>query len=487
MAVAIVGVIRNFVSDQQYVSNINSMSYTYQKVFNNIPKIFGCLEFENKYRKNIIQTKIDKLVDIKYSTKETKKKNLYNFSNKLKILLKIIEIEVSSNDYVLWSRVDLNIRYFEIDKKYIYKNPDIFTISNPIANNRTSDNLLISKKNEFKKLELHEHITRPELQIQKKCDSILYCLKIEKHEIYLVKPNNHVTGSRGIRLWKNGKHFYNPKTINMFNENSSNSATVYTLWFKQNVNKILLKDVKRSLKSSLKLWNHLPIFIWGSSCEQIKKYLNLSCIDAYNINTYKNKSSCENNIERLFPGNIYASDYLFNEKGVLSHVFDIRRFLVFKPLILLGVKKAIYLDADAFVVRQNAAKELLYHDDPFNKGIIFTKRCSFKYADRLNFSNPNIMAKSKYDTVNTGVISYTNLKIWCENWGKNQEKALKLYKSEKPITGGVFCDQTIASGIFAQESTKTSFMYNFRRISGDNEEKCKSHLPISIEHSHVRN
>jgi hypothetical protein len=275
----------------------------------------------------------------------------------------------------------------------------------------------------------------------------------------------------------------------------SSDAIVHVAWIpKEDPKKRnqMSRELKRSLNASLSLWNY-PIFIWGLTCAEFKFHLDLDfpCsdieLDDMSQNRMENRE-CLPLRPRLLPGRIYVSKHDFYKRRKLPE-FDgmMMRFVTFEPLLKVGIRRAVYLDVDAFGVRENAIGEILNHSNRHQSGAVFTRRCSFNYADRLNFSHPLVLARSPRDTVNTGVIGFVNLSKWCLNWNRSESQAFELFMSHKDdnkVSYQVLSDQTFASAIFAQQTLKISPMYNFRRISGDHGVKgCRS-APISIEHMH---
>lgn len=268
-------------------------------------------------------------------------------------------------------------------------------------------------------------------------------------------------------------------------------AIVYTVWKHGLSTKKMSRELSRSLRTSLQLWNYVPIFIWGLDCTDINidLALSLSCFDIEDgILDYDNHD-CSHARPLMLPGRIYASKFNFyKRRQIPEHILLTRRYLTFEPLLKLGITRAVYLDTDTFGVRKNAIQEILDYSRYNHSGAVFTKRCSYTYGDRLNFSHPLVLARNIRDTVNTGVIGFVNLRKWCINWGRSRNDALKLYLSHisgEKVTFDVFHDQTLASAIFAQQTLKISPMYNFRIISGDNLAKCDSPFPISIHHMHM--
>lgn len=280
---------------------------------------------------------------------------------------------------------------------------------------------------------------------------------------------------------------------------ASSDAIVHVAWISNQGPKKrdqMSRELKRSLHASLSLWKY-PIFIWGLTCAEFKfkLHLNFSCSDV-DLDNMDNMS--ENRMEnrecaslrpRLLPGHIYVSNHDFYKRrklGAFDHMM--KRFLTFEPLLKLGIRRAVYLDVDAFGVRENAISEILNHGNQNQSGAVFTKRCSYTYADRLNFSHPLVLARNLRDTVNTGVIGFVNLSKWCLNWNRSKSQAFELFMShadDNKVSFQVLSDQTFASAIFAQQTLKISPMYNFRRISGDHAVKTCRSVPISIEHTHI--
>ncbi len=213
----------------------------------------------------------------------------------------------------------------------------------------------------------------------------------------------------------------------------AHTAVVYTLW--KGTDPALahgaFRDFDRSLRGSMHLWSSVAAFVvWGSTCDTLinakGRTWSRPCTP-FDLGSAPSSSSCALSAPRVHVGELYASDVGYNTSELYRTVHPCTcRFYLYQPLLALGIKRALYLDTDTLPLDYGALN--LFTQSIDNRLVVLARRCSYRFADRMNFSHPLVWSSRKEQTFNNGVFGFADTVGWCQRWNAYyEERTLRRY------------------------------------------------------------
>ena len=236
-------------------------------------------------------------------------------------------------------------------------------------------------------------------------------------------------------------------------------------------------------------------FVWGLECKDMK-FVGCTTPPFPQLDI----PTCSSNYKHVLQnGKLYASSefmrYAQNRSKSIFYTpytsytgnrryLTISKVFIFLPLINLGIKKALLLDTDAYIMNNNALN-ILNYNTPF----VVARRCNYKYADRYNMSHPNVKSKNIKNRFNSGVLGFPNLLKWCSIVNE-RFYSLKILNEKQTREGNLvinvkkedMSEQNLLNIVFSDIATFVSGKYNFRPISGDSNDCSGINHPIMILH-----